>query len=72
MKQLTLSSMMGKEMSMNASFTVEIYKRKDINVTAAYALFSLSQKMLEGKVEEAISSEALHLVLSTFDDTLRL
>lgn len=28
LEQLTLSSMMGKEMSMNASFTVEIYRRK--------------------------------------------
>lgn len=77
LEQLTLSSMIGKEMSMNASFTVEIYRRKKTSFSpqqmhslacSKHRTF-IAEEVWKDKEEVAISSEAQHLVLSTFKDT---
>lgn len=63
---------------MNASFTVEICKKKNyINVTTVYAFFSLlkrhktinAKKVCKDKEEVVIPSKGPHLELSTFKDT---
>lgn len=77
-KQLTLSSMMGKEMSMNASFTVEICWRKKTNQCHRSILHSLAclkdthsmlRKSIRTKMKRLLPGP--HLELSTFKDTLK-
>lgn len=75
MKQLTLSSIIGREMSMKASFTVEIWKG-NTHVSQCQNIYVHVFRFTAVKSEQDlqhffVSSQTLYLMLSTLKNIIQ-